>query len=62
MRAEAELIEAIKEKAATSIMEELRKEGKFEELLHQILEKEVDPASAAEKLLRGKFKKAVSNA
>ncbi len=62
LRAEAELIEAIKEKAATSIIEELRKEGKFEELLHQILEKEIDPASAAEKLLRGKFKKAVSNA
>ena len=62
LKAEAELIEAIKEKAATSIIEELRKEGKFEELLHQILEKEIDPASAAEKLLRGKFKKAVSNA
>ena len=62
LRAEAELIEAIKEKAVTSIIEELRKEGKFEELLHQILEKEIDPASAAEKLLRGKFKKAVSNA
>ena len=62
LRAEAELIEAIKEKAATSIIEELRKEGKFEELLHQILEKEIDPASVAEKLLRGKFKKAVSNA
>ena len=62
MRAEAELIEAIKEKAATSIIEELRRKGKFEELLHQILEKEIDPASAAEKLLRGKFKKAVSNA
>ena len=62
MRAEAELTEAIKEKVVSSIIDELRKERKFEELLHQILEKEIDPASAAEKLLRGKFKKAVSNA
>ena len=62
LKAEAELTEAIKEKVVSSIIEELRREGKFEELLHQILEKEIDPASAAEKLLRGKFKKAVSNA
>jgi len=57
VRAEAELIEAIKEKAANSVIEELRREGKFEELLQKILKKEVDPASVAEKLLHKKFKK-----
>ncbi len=62
MRAEAELTEAIKEKVVSSIIDELKKERKFEELLQKILKKEIDPASAAEKLLRGKFKKAVSNA
>jgi len=62
LRAEAELVEAIKEKVSTSIIEELRKEGTFEELLHQILERKIDSISAAEKLLRGKFKKAASNA
>lgn len=62
MRAEAELTEAIKEKVVSSIIDELKKERKFEELLQKILKKEIDPASAAEKLLHGKFKKAVSNA
>jgi len=57
VRAEAELIEAIKERAASSMIEELRREGKFEELLQKILKKEVDPASVAEKLLHKKFKK-----
>jgi len=62
LTAEAELIEAIKEKAANSIIDELKKERKFEELLHKILEKEIDPTSAAERLLHGKFKKALSDA
>jgi LAO/AO transport system kinase len=58
VKAEAELVEAIKEKAASSILEELRKKRKFEELLQKILKREIDPASAAEKLLREKFKEA----
>ncbi len=57
-KAEVELVEAIKEKVTSSIIEELKKKGKFEELLQKIVEREIDPASAAEKLLRGKFKKA----
>ena len=57
-RAEAELSEAIREKVTSSVIEELKKEGKFEEVLQKIMKKEVDPASAAEKLLREKFKKA----
>jgi len=57
-KAEAELIEAIEEKVVGSIIEDLKKQGKFEELLQKIIERKIDPASAAEKLLRGKFKKA----
>jgi len=56
-KAEAELTEAIKEKMVTSIIEELKREGKFEELLQKILEREIDPNSAAEKLLQEKFRK-----
>ncbi|MDI6847357.1 MAG: methylmalonyl Co-A mutase-associated GTPase MeaB [Candidatus Bathyarchaeia archaeon] len=58
-KAEAELTEAIKEKVATSIIEDLKREGKFEEFLQKILEKEMDPASAAEKLLNERFRKQV---
>jgi len=57
-KAETELIEAIKEKAADSLIDSLRKRGKFDELLQQILEKKIDPSSAAEKLV----KKALSDA
>jgi len=57
LKAETELIEAIKEKAANSIIDELKREGKFEELLQKILEKEIDPASAAEKLLQKKLRR-----
>ncbi len=62
LRAETELVEAIKEKTVNSLLGELKKEGKFEELLQKILNKEIDPASAAEKLLRRKLKKATRNA
>jgi len=62
LRAESELVEALKEKVVNAIIEELKKEGKFEELLQKILKKEIDPASAAEKLLHGKFKRTVTDA
>jgi len=58
-KAEAELTEAIKEKVAASIIENLKREGKFEEFLQKILEKEMDPASAAETILNEKFRKQV---
>jgi len=61
-KAEAELVEAIKEKVTSSVIDELRREGKLDDLLQKIIERELDPASAAEKLLRGKFKKALSDA
>jgi LAO/AO transport system kinase len=57
-KAEAELIEAIKEKVVSSVLEGLRKEGKFEQLVGEIVEREIDPASAAEKLLKKALKDA----
>lgn len=51
VRAEAELLEALKEKVAKSIIEEMKREGTFEECLQEILEKKADPESMAEKLL-----------
>ncbi len=51
-KTETELIEAIKDGIAVQFIEKWRKEGKLEELLKMILEKKVDPASAAEKLVR----------
>jgi LAO/AO transport system kinase len=56
-RAETELADAIKEKTTNKIVEELKKEGEFEELLQKILRKEIDPSSAADKLLREKLGK-----
>ena len=56
-KAEAELVEAIKEKVANSIIKELRREGKLEDFLQKILQKKVDPASIAEKLVNKKFGK-----
>jgi len=50
-KAEAELMEAITEKVTSSIVERLRKERTFDEILQKIIKKEIDPASAAEKLL-----------
>ena len=57
LRAEAELIDVIKEKVAGSMIEELKNEGKLEELLQKISEKEIDPASVAEELLRKKLRR-----
>ena len=50
-KAEAELVDAIKEKVTSSIIEKLKREKRFEEILRRIVEREIDPASAAEKLL-----------
>jgi LAO/AO transport system kinase len=57
-KAEDELLEAIRERISRTLIDELKREGKFDELLHEILEKKIDPTSAAEKLL----KKAIKNA
>ena len=51
-KAETELIEAVKEGVTTSLIDDLKKEGKFEELIHEIMDKKTDPASAARRLLK----------
>jgi LAO/AO transport system kinase len=56
-RAEAELMEAITEEVTSSIVDGLRKQRKFNELLQKIIRKEIDPASAAEKLLAEESRK-----
>jgi len=56
-KVEAELIEAIKEKVVSSMIGDLKKEGKFQEFLQKIIKKEMDPASAAEKLLNEKLRR-----
>lgn len=57
LRAEADLTEALKEKAVSTIIEELKNKEEFEELLQEIIERRTDPYSAAEKLLQKKFKR-----
>ncbi|MEM2947179.1 MAG: methylmalonyl Co-A mutase-associated GTPase MeaB [Candidatus Bathyarchaeia archaeon] len=54
-KAEAELIEAIKDRVTSSIIEKLKREKIFEEILRRIVERKIDPASAAEKLLNQMF-------
>jgi LAO/AO transport system kinase len=51
-KAETELTEAIKEGITNSLMDHLKEQGKFEELIHEIMEKKTDPASAARRLLK----------
>lgn len=51
-KAEAELVEAIKEELMSSIIDDLRKSGRLDELVESVLKKEIDPRSAAEKLLK----------
>jgi LAO/AO transport system kinase len=51
-KAEAELIEAIKERISKVLVNQLKREGKLDKLLSEIVEKKTDPASAAEKLVR----------
>jgi LAO/AO transport system kinase len=52
LKAEAELVDAIKDKVESSIVYSLKKREKFQELLKKIVNREIDPASAAEELLR----------
>ncbi|MBS7607824.1 MAG: methylmalonyl Co-A mutase-associated GTPase MeaB [Candidatus Bathyarchaeia archaeon] len=50
-KAQAELVEAIRDKVTSSIIEKLKREKRFEKILQQIVNREIDPATAAEKLL-----------
>jgi LAO/AO transport system kinase len=51
-RIETELIEAIKEKLANLVIEELKKKGEWETLVNKILTRETDPYTAANALLK----------
>lgn len=51
-KAETELVEAIREKVTSSLIEELKREGEFDALVHEIIEKKTDPTSAADRLLK----------
>jgi LAO/AO transport system kinase len=51
-KVEADLIEAIKEGVTSSLIERLKKDGEFDMLVHEIMEKKTDPTSAAQRLLR----------
>ena len=50
-KVEAELVEAIKQRVTESVLRDLKEGGKFDELIHKILTKEIDPYSAADTVL-----------
>ena len=54
---EAELGEAIKQIAAEQIIERLRNSGRFEELVLLILQRRIDPQTAAERVVAAKSRK-----
>ncbi len=51
-KVETELVEAIKQKIAESIIEDLKRKGEWEKLAQRILARETDPYSAADVLLK----------
>ena len=55
-RVESELEEAIKLKMTETVLNDLKGTSRFSEFLHKILDKEMDPNSAAEILLKQKLK------
>ncbi|MGB9740842.1 MAG: methylmalonyl Co-A mutase-associated GTPase MeaB [Candidatus Bathyarchaeia archaeon] len=58
LKAEVELVEAIRDRVTQLIIEELKSRRIFEELIEKILKREIDASSAAEKLLQEVLKKA----
>ena len=56
-RVETEVVEAIKEKVAGSIVTDLKKKGELDKLVQKILEKETDPYSVADMLLAKRLKR-----
>jgi LAO/AO transport system kinase len=55
-KTEAELAEAIRERVTNSVIEELKRKGEFDELVHEIMERQTDPTSAARRLLKRALK------
>ena len=56
-KVETELTEAIKQKVAESIIEDLKRRGEWEKLTQEILARETDPYSAADMLLKKRKRK-----
>lgn len=56
-RVETELVEAIKEKVAKAIVDDLKQKGELDEFVQKILVKEIDPYSAADMLLAKRLKR-----
>ena len=54
---EAELVEAIKERIAQKVVNELKETGEFNEIVQKIMAREIDPYSAAEELSAKKLGK-----
>jgi len=54
-RVEAELVEAIKQRVTESVLRDLKERGKFDELIHKIVAREMDPYSAADMVLAWPF-------
>ena len=54
--AQTELVEAIREKATESIVNYLKRRGKLDEIIDEIIVRKTDPYSAAEKLLAERLK------
>jgi LAO/AO transport system kinase len=55
-KAEAELLEAIKQSVSRELVNELKRQGRFDDILREIIEKKKDPASAAEELVKKAFR------
>jgi len=53
---QAELVEAIREKATESIVNYLKQRGKLDDIVDKILMRKTDPYSAAERLLAERLK------
>ena len=54
---EAELLEVLKQKIAQQLLDDLRKKGELNAILRSILAREIDPYSAADKIIVEKFGK-----
>lgn len=55
--AEVELLDVLKQKIAQSLLNDLRQKGELDEVLKKILARQVDPYSAAEKIIARKLGK-----
>jgi LAO/AO transport system kinase len=53
---EVELFEALKQRIAQSILDELKRKGELDEVLQRICRRETDPYSAAEKIIAQKLR------